>query len=314
MAKNFSDTYLYRKYPEYDKKLFQFIMNADRIDTNSEEFEDVLYDIKRRKISDSISKVIQSNNTVIAIQPGKALPKALKVFVAKDVKEDKTKEKVFIDASDCIFLKNGKYTCNHPDWIISYCINAMTSLIYAKMPNKLTNNSSIVKDGGEAFVKCFSYILDRIYKISTVQSLRKRVEYMAALYYQINLLDKDYSKYYDSIKATAMKIADVQNTDARVVDIMLEDSDFLDINHFIDALNRIFKFKDLTYTVIIDKWMQAFGTGTVFALEFFPAFSMMLTNTYVGGYIDQQLTIEKVTGQSMVKFVKTILEIGATVV
>ena len=137
---------------------------------------------------------------------------------------------------------------------------------------------------------------------------------MAALYYQINLLDKDYSKYYDSIKATAMKITDISTTDARVVDIMLEDSDFLDINHFIDALNRIFKFKDLTYTIIIDKWMQAFGTGTVFALEFFPAFSMMLTNTDVGGYIAQQFTIEKVTGQSMVKFVKTILELGATVV
>ena len=60
--------------------------------------------------------------------------------------------------------------------------------------------------------------------------------------------------------------------------------------------------------------MQAFGNGTVFALEFLPAFYMMLTNIYVGGYIDQQMTIEKVTGQSMVKFVKTILEIGASVV
>lgn len=313
MAKNFSDTFLYRKYPEYDKKLFQFIMNADRIDTRSEEFEDVLYDVKRRKISDAITKVITSPNTIIGIQPGKALPKALKVFVAKDVKEDK-QEKVFIDASDCIFLKNGKYICNHPDWVISYAINAMVSLVYAKMPNKFTNNASIVKDGGEAFVKCFSYILDRIYKISTIQQLRKRVEYAAALYYQINLLDKDFTKYNDSIRATAMRIADVDNKDAQIVDIMLEESDFLDINHFIDALNRIFKFKDLTYTVIIDKWMQAFGTGTVFALEFFPAFSMMMTNTYVGGYIDQQMTIEKVTGQSMVKFVKTILEIGAGVV
>lgn len=314
MPKNLSDIYLYRKYPEYDKKLFQFIMNAERIDTNSIEFEDILYDIKRRKITDSILKVLASNNTILGIQPGKALPKALKVFVAKDVKEDKNTYKVFIDVSDCIFLKNGKYTCGHIDWVISYLINAMVSFIYAKAETKLTNNSSIIKDGGEAFVKCFSYIIDRIYKISTVQSLRKRVDYMAALYYQINLLGKDYSKNYDSIKATAMRIADIDNKDAQIVDIMLEDSDFLDINHFIDGLNRIFKFKDLTYSIILDKWMQAFGTGTIFALEFFPAFSMMLTNTYVGGYIDQQLSIEKVTGQSMVKFVKTILEIGARTV
>ena len=314
MAKNFSDTYLYRKYPEYDRKLFQFIMNAERIDTKSEQFEDILYDIKRRRISDSVIKVLNSNNVVLGIQPGKALPKALKVFVAKDVKEDKTKEKVFIDVSDCIFFKDGKYICNHIDWVISYIINAMTSFIYAKVENKLTNNSSIIKDGGEAFVKCFSYIIDRIYKISTVQSLRKRVEYCAALYYQINLLGKDYSKYYDSIKATAMRITDIDKKDAQIVDIMLEDSDFLDIDHFISGLNRIFKFKDLSYSIVLDKWMQAFGTGTMFGLEFFPAFSMMLTNTYVGGFIDQQITIEKVTGQSMVRFTKTILEIGAAVV
>lgn len=314
MPKNLSDLYLYRKYPAYDKNLFGFVMNAERINPNSEEFEDILYDIKRRKTGDAIIKVLNSQNTVLGIQPGKALPKALKVFVAKDVKEDKTKEKVFIDLSDCVFMKNGSYQCNHIEWIIAYLINAMVSFIYAKSEAKLTNNSSIVKDGGEAFVKLFSYIIDRIYKISTVQSLRKRVEYMAALYYQINLLGKDYSKYYDSIKATAMRISDIENKDAQIVDIMIEESDFLDIEHFINSLSRIFKFNDLSYSIVLDKWMQAFGTGTMFALEFFPAFSMMLTNTYVGGYIDQQLSIEKVTGQSMVKFVKTILEIGARTV
>ena len=314
MPKNLSDLYLYRKYPAYDKNLFGFVMNAERINPNSEEFEDVLYDIKRRKTGDAIIKVLNSQNTVLGIQPGKALPKALKVFVAKDVKEDKTKEKVFIDLSDCVFMKNGSYQCNHIEWVIAYLINAMVSFIYAKAETKLTNNSSIVKYGGEAFVKSFSYIIDRIYKISTVQSLRKRVEYITALYYQINLLGKDYSKYYDSIKATAMRISDIENKDAQIVDIMIEESDFLDIEHFINALSRIFKFNDLSYSIILDKWMQAFGTGTMFALEFFPAFSMMLTNTYVGGYIDQQLSIEKVTGQSMVKFVKTILEIGARTV
>ena len=123
MPKNLSDLYLYRKYPAYDKNLFGFVMNAERINPNSEEFEDVLYDIKRRKTGDAILKVLNSQNTVLGIQPGKALPKALKVFVAKDVKEDKTKEKVFIDLSDCVFMKNGSYQCNHIEWVIAYLIN-----------------------------------------------------------------------------------------------------------------------------------------------------------------------------------------------
>ena len=313
MSKLFSDTYLYRKYPEYDKKMFEFIMGAERIDVNSEAFEDIMIDIKHRKINDALIKVLKSDNVIIGIKPGKSLPKAFKVFVAKDVKEDK-KLKTFIDVSDCVFMKNGVYVCNHIDWIISYLINAMTSYIYAMLETKFTNNSSIIKYGGDAFVRCFSYIIDRIYKISTVQSLRKKVEYVAALYYQINILGKDYSKNFDSIKTTAMRISKIDAKDANIVDILLDDSCFLDIALFTENLARMFKFKDLSVSLILEKWMSAFGTGTIFALEFFPAFSMMMTNTYIGGYIDQQNSIEKIAGPSLVEFSKTILQIGASVV
>lgn len=312
MPKTYSQTYLYKMYNDYEKKIFGFVMNADRINTSSKEFEDLAYDIKRRNISDYLMKILNSNNVVLCINPTGSLPKAFKVFVASDVKTDK-KKKVFIDVTDCIALKNGVYVSSHIDWIISYLINASTSYIYEMAENKITGNASVLKDGGEAFVKFFSYIIDRIYKISTVQSLRKRVEYIAALYYQINILGKDFSKNFDSIKANAMRIADIDVRDAQYVDIMLSDTAFINLNTFVDELNRIFKFKDLSVSIIIDKWMQAFGTGTVFALEYFPAFSMMLTNTYVGGYIDNQLTIDKVAGQSMVKFSKTMLQIGASV-
>lgn len=313
MSKLFSDTYLYRKYPEYGKKMFEFIMGAERIDVNSEAFEDIMIDIKHRKINDALIKVLKSDNVIIGIKPGKSLPKAFKVFVAKDVREDK-KLKTFIDVSDCVFMKNGVYVCNHIDWIISYLINAMTSYIYAMLETKFTNNSSIIKYGGDAFVRCFSYIIDRIYKISTVQSLRKKVEYVAALYYQINILGKDYSKNFDSIKTTAMRISKIDAKDANIVDILLNDSCFLDIELFTENLARMFKFKDLSVSLILEKWMSAFGTGTIFALEFFPAFSMMMTNTYIGGYIDQQNSIEKIAGPSLVEFSKTILQIGASVV
>ena len=99
-----------------------------------------------------------------------------------------------------------------------------------------------------------------------------------------------------------------------VVDILLDDSCFLDIALFTENLARMFKFKDLSVSLILEKWMSAFGTGTIFALEFFPAFSMMMTNTYIGGYIDQQNSIEKIAGTSLVEFSKTILQIGASVV
>ena len=314
MAKTYSQTYLYGKFPDYDKNLFKFIMEADRIDTKSEQFADIVYDIKRRKISDSLTKILQSNKVVLGITKTKSLPKAFKVFVAKDVKENKDELKVFIDVTECVREVNGQYICNHVEWIISYLINTMTSFTYTLAENRLVGNASIIKDGGEAFMRCFSYIFDRLYKISTVKSLRSRVEYAAVLYYQINILRRNYQKNYDSIVANAIKISNIEKRDAQVVDVMFEQKDFATIDTFITALARVFNFNDLKISMIIDMWMKAFGTGTVFALEYFPAFACMLTDAYVGGYINQQLTIEKITGTSMVVFSKTILQVGGSVV
>ena len=313
MAKTYSQTYLYRQYGEYEKKIYEFIINAERIDTKSSEFDDILYDIKRRKISDHLAKIITSDNVVLGINNSdKALPKSFKAFVAADVK-DNNKVKVFIDATDCIVYKNGVYVCNKLDWLVSYIINAMTAYIYVKAENKLLGNSSILKDGCEAWVKCFSYIIDRMYKISTVPNIKRRVDYLAAIYYQVAIMCKDFDKYEDSIKANAIRISDIESSEARAVDIMIEEHDFDNIDTFVNALGRIIQLKDIKVGNIVSYWMNAFGPGTVFALEYFPAFSAMMTNTYVGAYLDQQMSIEKIAGQSMVKFSKTILQIGASV-
>lgn len=313
MAKTYANTYLFNQYHEYEKKMYEFIMVADRIDTKSDKFEDLLYDFKRRNVGNNLLKIITSNNVILATRPGISLPKAFKVFVAKDVKEDRNKMKVFIDVSDCITFKNGIYTCNKLEWLTSYVISAMTSYIYAMSENKLVGNASILKDGGTAFSKCFSYIIDRMYKITTVPQMRNKVEYAAAIYYQVNILGKSLDKNYDSIKANAIRISDIESKTAQIIDMMLEEKDFINIDTFSQAIGKIFSFKDLKTANIIAMWMQAFGTGTIFGMEFFPAFSTMLTNTYIGGYLDQQMTIEKITGTSMVSFSKTILQIGASV-
>jgi hypothetical protein len=313
MAKTYSQTYLYSQYSEYEKKIYEFIINAERIDTKSSEFDEILYDIKRgRRISDNLSKVITSDNVVIGINSGKALPKAFKSFVAADVK-DGSKVKAFIDVTDCIVYKNGIYVCNKLDWFISYIINAMTSYVYVKAENKLIGNASILKDGCDAWTRCFSYIIDRMYKISTVMQVKNRVDYLAGIYYQVALMGKDIVKNEDSIKANAIRTSNIDPKDARVVDIMIADGDFRNIDTFVKALGRIIQFKDIKTGNIVSYWMNAFGPGTVFALEYLPAFSAMMTNTYVGAYLDQQMTIEKVAGQSMINFSKTILQIGASV-
>ena len=309
--KNYADTYVFTQYPKYEKQLFEFIMKADRIDAKSQEFADILYDVKRRRVSDSLAKVLTSDNVVLGYSEGSRLPKAFKVFAAKDVKEDKSKVKAFIDLTDIIKVGSG-YDCTNINILIAYSISAMTNYIYSMVPNKLVGNSSVLKDGGEAFVALFTYIIDRIYKISASVDIRRKVQYLAALYYQINILEKDFDKSLDTIKANAVVLSNIDRRNAALVDIVYKKEDFYTIDSFIKLLGQI-GFRDIETSIIVSYWMNAFGTGTVFGLEYFPAFSTMLTDAYIGGYINNQITIEKITSPAMVKFTKTILNIGASV-
>lgn len=313
MAKTYSQTFLYKQYSEYGKKLFQFVMSAERINTSSAEFSDVLFDIKRRHISNNLFKIATSPNVVIAISKTTQLPKAFKTFVAEDPKDRKLK--LFIDATDIIQYKNGVYVCqnNTIDNLISYIISGMVCYIYRLQSNRLTGNASIILDGGEAFMRCFSYIIDRMYKTSSVQQLKTRIDYAIALYYLINILEKDPIAQFKLVKNYAMKISGITTKEAQIVDIMLESEDFDNISTFVAALGRAFKLKDIRLDSVMNLWMKSFGTGLVFAVEYFPALSMMMTNTYIGAYIDNQITIEKICGPQMKSFTETILKIGDNV-
>lgn len=311
MAKMRAETFIFRKHEAYNEKIFQFIHHAERIDTRSDEFADILFDVKRRRISDYLVKIVTSPNVVFGIDV-EVLPKAFRTFVAADPK-DNNKIKAFIDVTGCVVYKDGVYVCKDLNHLISYVISAMVNLIYTKKTNVLTGNSSIIKDGGDAFMRCVGYIMDRMYKISSVQDLKKKLDYLSVIYYQVNLLGKDFKVSEKSIKGTAVAISDIDPHLARVVDTAYEETDFVDIDRFGQLMARVFGLKDFRIDNFVGMWMRCYGPGTVFAMEYLPAFSTMLTNTYVGGYLDQQATIEKITSQSMVKFVKTILQIGAHV-
>lgn len=312
MPKMYSDSYIYKQFPAYEKEMLGFILNAQVLDTNSTAFENIIFDIKRRNISKKLVDVLKSKNTVLCIG-NKTLPKAFKTFVSADPKNHTAPPKLYIDCTDLIELKNGEYVCKNIDWLISYLISGMTALIYRVKENMLTGNQSIVKDGAEAWSALFTYIIDRIYKISSVQNMKKRITYIGAIYYLVNIIGKDLEKSSDSIKAIATKVAKIESRDAAIVDMQIAPEDFVNIDTFITKVTKIFDLTDFKTNIFIEKWMTSFGTGTVFGMEFLPAFATMLTDSYVGGYINQQMTIEKATGSSMVTVSKTVLEIGERV-
>lgn len=313
MAKTYASTYLYGQYNEYEQQTIDFILKADRIDQNKPEFEDIAYEVKKRQISPAIIKVMKSDK-VILMSSLKPLSKAFKVFCAKDIKNDKDL-KVFIDVSGIIRKDSdsGKYTCGRDqiDVFISYLVSAMVTFIYysPKGTDRIVNNYKIKSIGAKVFADLFSHVVDYLCKISTISGSKDKCKYMASMYYMINLLGCDPNS--DATKSTARKIAGISEREGDIIDLSMKPEAFQNIKFFVNSVSDSLHLSKLTLDTIVEKWMYIYGTGTVFALELFPSFSTMITDAYVGAYINNQKTIEKITGTGMVEFTKTILTIGA---
>lgn len=311
MAKTYAATYLYGQYSEYEKQIFSFIMTGNEIDKNTSDFDDIKYEIKRRQVSNSLIKVLESKDIVL-VANDTPLSKAFKVFCAKDIKgPDRRKLKVFIDCSNIIKknAESGRYECTAIDIFISYLVSAMHIKIYYMDETRLTSNAKIMSVGAAGFAALFTHVVDYVCKISAMPSAKNKCMYMTALYYLSNLLGKDHTS--EGCRKIAKKISGLSDRDAGIVDIQLKSESMLNIKYFVESLAGILHLNKLTLDVIVERWMTIYGTGTIFAIEFFPAFASMITDAYVGAYINNQKTIEKIAATNMTEFTKTILSIGA---
>lgn len=308
--KNLNDTYLYKKMPNYDKEIHEMILKGERIDKSNETFTDIKYEVKRKNVDSTLVKLLDSERIVLVL-PNKPLPKAFKFILAKDIKEDK-KVKVFIDCSG-IISPNGngyKFTNNQAvNIFISYLVAGRTAFIMEAKPNTILNNSTLTMSGTKAFAALINYVTDYIGKININVASRNKCLYLAAIYYQVNILGKDID--FKTVKDTALNISGISERESNIIELDYKKDSFDNIYNFLDLLKESLKIKGLNYDVFIEKWMFTMGTGTVFALELFPYFAQMITDAYIGAYINNQKTIEKITGQNMIEFSKTLIRIGS---
>lgn len=308
-VKTFANTYLYNKYPAYEKNILEFIMKGTQISVVDEAFEDIYTDVKKRQISSALLKVLQSKN-VILMYDTKPLSKQFKVLYCKDIKND-GKPRTFIDCSDIITKENGVYKCRDVDMLIAYLADAMIITIYNVVPEKLLT-ASVVKSGCQCFTLLFVHILDYLHKISTIPATKSKSIYLCAMYYLVCLAGKD--KDEESTRYIARKLADISEREEEIIRMSIEDNAYLNIKFFVEALAHVLKLDKLTVDIIAEKWMYLFGISTVFSLELFPSFCSMIIDAYVGCFINNQKTIEKIAGREMVTFTKLLLDVGGTAV
>lgn len=307
--KNINLTYLYSISDGYQKNIMRMILEGDRIDKETDEFKDISYDVKRRARASVISKVLNSPN-VVFIYSKLPMPRALKVFTAKDIKSGKdAKHKVFIDISDISIYNDGILRLKETDILIAYLNTALVHLLYFQNNKLLLMNTSVATSSCEAFTDLFTYVIDFLYKVSNTENKKKFTMYLAAKYYAINILNRDQDS--DSVNSMAKKISGITDREIDIINIYLDSNDdtYKDINSFIISLSKVLKI-DLKLDLFIEKWMFLYGAGTQFSLELFTSFAEMLINSNSGTYLNNQKTIERVAGKTIPEFNRSILYIG----
>lgn len=307
-VKNFGDSYLY-KLGNFEKSLMQFMMSAEIIDKNHPSFEDIKYEVKRRAVTSSLTKVLMSDN-VILLKNNIGLSRAFKVFAAKDIISGDNKTKVFVDVTDIIKSTDGSYSIEprNVDILVSHLLNAMHTFIYWVQPARLLNNTALVDSGTRAFADMFTYVIDYL-RIGGVDNVRERTKYISALYYQCGLLCKDIT---DSVRIRARKLSGLSEREADIVETLMGPEPFKDINNFINALSKVLRIDgQLKLDNFIDKWAFVYGSGTQYGTELYTCFASIITNAYVGAYINNQKTIEKVLGKTLVEFTNAVFKVGS---
>ena len=307
--KNFGDSYLYNV-GNFEKALMTFMMSSEVIDKNHPSFEDIKYEIKRRQVTSSLLKVLMSNNVVL-LKGNIGLSKAFKVFAAKDIISGDKQTKVFIDVTDIIRSDtSGNYTINQRtvDILVSHLLNAMNTFIYWVQPNRLLNNTTLVDTGTKAFSDMFTYVIDYL-RVGGVDNVRDRTKYISALYYQCGLLCKDLT---DSVRNRARKISGISQREADIIETLMGPEPFKDINTFVFALSKVLRIEgQLKLDNVIEKWGFVYGSGTQYGTELYTSFASIITNAYVGSYINNQKTIEKVLGRTLTEFTNALFKVGS---
>ena len=306
--KSYNDSYLYNlEQKRHNQLLSQFIITAERIENKtSSEFMGIVEEIKRLQRSNVLYSLLMRNDVVLCIN-NKEMPRAFKVFMAKDLKEGQSaRRKVFIDLTGIVSFKDGFYICKNPQYLITYLFQALIYYLYEFDTTRLLNNSNITLSGAEAFSAMFSYIIDYMRLVGYEQN-KNKIAYLAALYFIKNMMGKELDQY---TKNVAAKIATVPTSSINAFDMYYNEEDFANINTFVTCIAENFKLKGLTTEVFVSKWTYAFTPSAMYGCEMFTSFGGVLAATYIGAYLVNQKQIEKICGNSMIKFSTEILKLG----
>lgn len=262
---------------------------------------------KGKKVEDAKKEAIQSGGELI--YDLNFIPFSPKPIILREDVAVNSPLKVFVNTNICM---DSEGKLKEPEILISLLTTAIVNLMYYKMPEKLFN-FSMLDFSSSCFVKLFTHVVDMMAKISVMDKVKPKCEYIACRYFYSNIActyehDQPISNFTQSVRAKCMRTTELSQREVDIIDSMLQDEDYTNIKTLIEGMANYLKLPALQIDNFVEKWMYLYGGPTcAFGLEYFPNFSNMITDAYHGCYLNNQKTIEKVCGNDMVGYTKELI-------
>lgn len=306
--------YIYRENKtNFDKNILDCLTYSKIIDTSSKKFDDIRYEINRRQVSKFISSMID-NSRVFLIICKKPMPRMLKVLTAKDIKnitENRNNFITYIDVTDIIEEKNGKFICENIDVLIALLFAASTNLIWhSGYFTENGNHTDLKAVAMLCYSRLFTNVINYLSKINNAPGQKNKCLYAVSLFflsyvYKYNNLENSYNFCKSEIG--------ISEREKEFINMYFKPDSFDSIKNFFEVLLEILKLKNLNFSEFVRTWVKLYTPGTLFGIEYFPSFSQMLTDAYVGCYLNNQSTIEKVCGNQFAEYCNILIGLGGQI-
>lgn len=172
--------------------------------------------------------------------------------------------------------------------------------------NAVSMNQTICKLGAEIYSKIFTKVLDRMFAINLDVNKTDILKFKSAEFFLKNVLGKTNENNIHNI-AYACTSGETSLNYLNQFDSIFTDSNgtaYKSFENFIEALSeKVEGLGELNLRSYLDNYMRMYGVSTLFALEYFPAFTHMISSMVIGAHLNAEHVIENLVGRLADKFI-----------
>ena len=180
--------------------------------------------------------------------------------------------------------------------------NGLILYMLYRYENRIMNNSDIVTNAMQCYVRMVLRCLDRLYGLNANKIESDKAAYVIALFFLVNIIGRKADT--ESVKSLAYRCCH-NGTARNIVESTLENYEpsYDNIGSlFVTLANTVEGASQVTLRSCLETWTRLYGDSTILGLENFAQFAQILASTYVSAQLCNEVMVQNVTADYIKKF------------